>query len=861
MSRFLFLIFTLFSIVASAQYNVGIGTPNPDPSSLLELSSGSKGLLVPRMTTVQRLAITTPAKGLLVYDTDLVCFYYFDVLWKSLCQSGIVGPTGATGITGTTGPVGITGPTGPTILNALNQDGVVVGPTSTNANQVWGTDAAGNPAWVNAASTITNKKDVTSLNPILSITNGTQQVFGPNDIQLNLTTGTVTTTTNGVTVGGTGNTVGANVTLDVATNGLNQPGLVPGPIPADSNKVWGTDAAGNPAWVNAASTITNKKDVTSLNPILSITNGTQQVFGPNDIQLNLTTGTVTTTTNGVTVGGTGNTVGANVTLDVATNGLNQPGLVPGPIPADSNKVWGTDAAGNPGWVSPTSLVSVDNGLYYNGVAGKIRQGGALVENTTITEGNFNYIHSLSGTGVLEARNSATVGSGLIVTPNNRVGIRINSTTPLQDLDVNGRINVASGVIQRGTTQITATTDLGLYSQPSGNWIRFATNEASIKFFHDQGGAAGVGTNAIMNIDNASGGGVAIGANTVGATNPNPDASAVLDLQSTTKGFMVPRMTTAERNAIAVSAAREGLLIYNTDNDCFEWWDTKATAGAGSGFWNSLCRWCEDAYTYSSSNNGNNFFVQAGSPTAAKKWCVYVNSGVTLGANTAGGTALNFSSLPGGSEVVVYNSGTIIGGGGNGADGGQESDAICSGDGGGGTGQNGGDAIGTSSSVKVFVINYGFIAGGGGGGGGGSGGCRARGGGGGGGRGIPGGGAGSGATSGGRKANGTFCTGCTSSGASANPGNAGSGAAPGTGGCGTGNSGGGCFSGAYNGGCGGSGGGYGAAGGNGNGGTCGSIFSSGGAWGNGGAAGFALRGNSAGCAISNIGGSYIGTVQP
>ena len=41
----------------------------------------------------------------------------------------------------------------------------------------------------------------------------------------------------------------------------------------------------------------------------------------------------------------------------------------------------------------------------------------------------------------------------------------------------------------------------------------------------------------------------------------PDASAVIDLTSTTKGFLPPRMTTTERDAISTPA--EGLVIYNT----------------------------------------------------------------------------------------------------------------------------------------------------------------------------------------------------------------------------------------------------------------------------------------------------------
>lgn len=50
---------------------VGIGTSSPDSSALLDVSTTTKGLLPPRMTTTQKNAISTPAEGLIVYDTTL----------------------------------------------------------------------------------------------------------------------------------------------------------------------------------------------------------------------------------------------------------------------------------------------------------------------------------------------------------------------------------------------------------------------------------------------------------------------------------------------------------------------------------------------------------------------------------------------------------------------------------------------------------------------------------------------------------------------------------------------------------------------------------------------------------------------
>ncbi len=52
---------------------------------------------------------------------------------------------------------------------------------------------------------------------------------------------------------------------------------------------------------------------------------------------------------------------------------------------------------------------------------------------------------------------------------------------------------------------------------------------------------------------------------IGTTTPN--SSSVLDLTSTNKAFIPPRMTTAQRNSIATPAA--GMMIFNTDSTCVE----------------------------------------------------------------------------------------------------------------------------------------------------------------------------------------------------------------------------------------------------------------------------------------------------
>jgi len=66
--------------------NVGIGILEPDNSAMLDIVSNEKGLLIPRMTELQKLSILSPAEGLLIYQNEgLKGFYYYDGEdWKYL---------------------------------------------------------------------------------------------------------------------------------------------------------------------------------------------------------------------------------------------------------------------------------------------------------------------------------------------------------------------------------------------------------------------------------------------------------------------------------------------------------------------------------------------------------------------------------------------------------------------------------------------------------------------------------------------------------------------------------------------------------------------------------------------------------
>ncbi|QLH54811.1 MAG: hypothetical protein CH6_4159 [Candidatus Kapaibacterium sp.] len=80
-------LFGLNYLFGQAQ-NVGIGTTTPDNSAILELYSTSHGFLVPRLTTTQRNAISSPATGLLIYNLDNQRFeYYNGTQWVAVVSS------------------------------------------------------------------------------------------------------------------------------------------------------------------------------------------------------------------------------------------------------------------------------------------------------------------------------------------------------------------------------------------------------------------------------------------------------------------------------------------------------------------------------------------------------------------------------------------------------------------------------------------------------------------------------------------------------------------------------------------------------------------------------------------------------
>ena len=73
------LLIALLGLGAFAQVSINTDGADPDASAILDVKSTEQGLLIPRMDFAQRVAIASPATGLMVYQTDgSTGFYYYN---------------------------------------------------------------------------------------------------------------------------------------------------------------------------------------------------------------------------------------------------------------------------------------------------------------------------------------------------------------------------------------------------------------------------------------------------------------------------------------------------------------------------------------------------------------------------------------------------------------------------------------------------------------------------------------------------------------------------------------------------------------------------------------------------------------
>ncbi len=204
-----------------------------------------------------------------------------------------------------------------------------------------------------------------------------------------------------------------------------------------------------------------------------------------------------------------------------------------------------------------------NGVLYGNGTGNVN---------TVTPA-ANGVMTSSGTNVPQWLSPGTTGQTLAISggvptwsaPSSLVPVNNGITytaTPTPEIQLGGALVNASTVVSASATNFPMAFDIG-----TGVAIGTGT------FAVTNGGA----TNPALLVQNTQNAG---NSGQVGIDTASPSPSAVLDINSTSGGLLVPRMTTAQQNAIASPAT--GLLIYNITTGCYMYY---------SGAWQTIVCAC------------------------------------------------------------------------------------------------------------------------------------------------------------------------------------------------------------------------------------------------------------------------------
>lgn len=162
----------------------------------------------------------------------------------------------------------------------------------------------------------------------------------------------------------------------------------------------------------------------------------------------------------------------------------------------------------------------------------------------------------------------------MIVADNKVGI--GTANPAANLDI-GNTGASPSL------RLTGTGSMEFYRPAQSHWKLQHMNNG----FAIQNSWTGAGYNSVISLDDGLGIATtptlrmtydALG-NRVGINTATPAASAVMDLTSTTKGFLMPRVTTVQRDAIASPAT--GLMVYNTTTNLVNIYNGSAWTVAGN----------------------------------------------------------------------------------------------------------------------------------------------------------------------------------------------------------------------------------------------------------------------------------------
>lgn len=537
MKHVILFVFILLSVQAYEQVSINNSNTPPNASAMLDVGSTSTGMLIPRMTTAQRNAIASPAEGLSVYDTDTKSYWYYSgTAWGELSAVN----------------ANLWTISGSNIYNA-NAGNVGIGTATPNANAL---------LHVNLGTSTTNGMLVTgSIDGSATVPDlgaGCRMMFYPGKcaFRAGMVEGTQWDDAN---VGFSSVAMGRNTTA----SGFYSTAVG-----------YGTSASGTYSTAMGRGSIASGFYSTAMGYATTASGYYSTAMG------HATTGS-----------GDYSTV-----MGESTTGLGNHSTAMGYgtfANADYSTAMGTGTVASGISATAMGASSTASGAYSTAMGNSTfakASGGTVVGLYNNNSDNPNPFSPAPSDRLFQIGNGDAANNirsnALTVLRDGSVGI--GTTTPMQTLDVAGRMNVSNGVIQKGGTAITSTSDLGLYSQGSGEWMRLVTNNAPIQFYTD----GGAGTTQQMSI--LSNGNVGIG-----TTSPSQKLA----------------VTTASSNASIASFTSSGgfgqLLISNSTTNV----DIGATTSFG----------------YAGTNNAFDFVLRTGA--VSRIFLQHSSGNVGIGTNS------------------------------------------------------------------------------------------------------------------------------------------------------------------------------------------------------------------------------------
>ena len=274
------------------------------------------------------------------------------------------------------------------------------------------------------------------------------------------------------------------------------------------------------------------------------TTGATVVIGTNDAQsLALeTNGSTFFTANSSGEVGIGTTPSTGTTFTVLKTDTSTSGT---PITTTIKQVQ------SPASNSSSSPRALNMGITYN--AAGINFTGApqagWFENRLQNVGDISNIYGITTSGILMGSDAATVG-----TVANATGIQTSGTSSFSN-SISGTVTTARGMLVNNSLKasLTITNQVGINVAA----LSSGTNNTALLMGTNTVPSGNFGIYSTITDPSYFAG-------TVGIGTASPDASALLDIVTTTKGLGLPSMTTTQRNAI--SAPRDGLVVYDSTLD-------------------------------------------------------------------------------------------------------------------------------------------------------------------------------------------------------------------------------------------------------------------------------------------------------